>query len=68
MDPILFKKNDIQLVVQQYTCPRYQQVHTQEFVPNISALDFLFNCGNEKGRKIFWENVQKTHEFEKLQQ
>lgn len=67
VDPNLFEKNHIKLALQDYTCPVYQQRHTREFVPNISALDFLFNCGIEEARRIFWKNVHSTHEFSDIQ-
>lgn len=63
VDPKLFEQHHIELAVQDYTCPKYPQRHTKEFVPNISALDFLFNCGIEEARRVFWENVHRTCEF-----
>lgn len=60
----IFAENHIEFAVQQYTCPVYPQSNTTEFVPNITALDFLFNCGIEESRRIFWANVNQAHEFE----
>ncbi|EOS66669.1 hypothetical protein C816_00815 [Oscillibacter sp. 1-3] len=34
----------------------------------ISVLDMLFNCGVDMKRRIFWENVKSTHEFDTVQQ
>lgn len=64
VDPQIFHEHQIQLALQDYTCPVYPQKFAKEFVPNISALDFLLNCGIEEGRRIFWENVRSTHEFD----
>lgn len=64
VDPKMFEQHQIQLALQEYQCPIYPQKYTAEFVPNISALDMLLNCGIEESRRIFWENVNSTHEFE----
>lgn len=64
VDPLLFQQHQIQLALQDYTCPVYPQKYAKEFVPNISALDFLLNCGIKESRRIFWENVRSTHEFD----
>lgn len=59
-----FVENNIKIVFQDFTHPIYPQIHTPEFVPGISILDMLFNCGIEESRRIFWENVRSTHEFD----
>lgn len=64
VDPQLFEQHHIRLALQDYNCPVYHQKYAKEFVPNISALDFLLNCGIEESRRIFWENVRSSHEFE----
>jgi hypothetical protein len=43
-DEALYNANGIQLVYQDFTCPRYTQLFG-EFVPNLSIVDLLFNCG-----------------------
>lgn len=45
-DEAAFAQQGIQIVYQQFTCPVYPQLHG-EFIPNLSALDLLFNCGPE---------------------
>ncbi|MCX5712628.1 MAG: WbqC family protein [Candidatus Omnitrophica bacterium] len=51
IDAELFKKNGIELVWQKYNAPVYPQLHG-EFLPNLSSVDLLFNCGVEDSRKI----------------
>lgn len=55
MDLGLYKDAGIEVEFQRFTYPEYLQGH--EFVPNLSALDLLFNCGIEESKKIFWENL-----------
>ena len=46
LDVGLFERNGIAVEWQRYTHPTYPQLHG-EFVPYLSALDLLFNCGEE---------------------
>lgn len=46
LDLALFTQHGIQVEWQQYVHPAYPQLHG-EFVPYLSALDLLFNCGDE---------------------
>jgi len=41
-----FAAKNIKIIYQEFTCPVYPQLHG-EFIPNLSALDLLFNCGPE---------------------
>jgi len=50
MDMDAFKKAGIDLVVQDFKHPVYQQMYGG-FEPNLSCIDLLFNCGN-KGMEI----------------
>lgn len=43
MDGKLFLKNDVKIIYQTFIHPRYGQLWA-EFIPNLSILDFLFNC------------------------
>jgi hypothetical protein len=43
-DDGLFAAHGVELVYQQFACPTYPQLHGS-FVPNLSIVDLLFNCG-----------------------
>ena len=62
-----FEEAGIPVAIQEYRCPAYRQEYSNEFIPNISALDLLLNCGIEESRRLFWENVQSTHEFDRIE-
>lgn len=47
LDFELWKSNGIQLVAQEFKHPVYQQLRTKEFVPGLSIIDCLMNCGYE---------------------
>lgn len=68
LDQDSFQAAHIPVAVQSYACPIYTQRFSSEFIPNISALDLLFNCGIEESRRIFWENVRSTHEFDEIEE
>jgi len=46
LDVPLFERAGIQVEWQQYGHPTYPQLHG-EFVPNLSALDLILNCGDD---------------------
>ena len=50
-DPAPFKGTEIEVVWQKFTHPVYPQLHG-EFIPYLSSIDLLFNCGIEKSREI----------------
>ncbi len=66
MDVESFERKGIKVIYQNFAHPVYQQTGTEEFVSNLSALDMLFQVGINRGRDIFWENVQKGREFEEI--
>ena len=46
LDPALFEREGIELVMQEYECPRYPQLYPEAgFVPELSIIDLLFNEG-----------------------
>ena len=51
MDLGKFKKQDIDVVFQEFTHPVYSQ-QFKEFIPNLSIIDLLFNCGNSSKEKL----------------
>lgn len=62
-----FAENGVTIVFQDFKHPVYPQCSAATFVPGISVLDMLFNCGIEESRRIFWESVRKSHEFDEIE-
>ena len=52
-----FAAAGLQIRYQQFTQPAYPQAHAAEFVPGISMLDMLFNCGIEGNQTYFLGNL-----------
>jgi hypothetical protein len=55
MDVTLFEQAGIHVDFQDFSCPHYPQCwmkSNEEFIPNLSALDLLFNCGEESLRVL----------------
>jgi len=50
-DPKPFEAAGIKVIWQNFNHPVYPQLHG-EFIPYLSAIDLLFNCGIEKSRQI----------------
>lgn len=63
LDREKFAENHVRIVFQDFTPPVYPQCSSREFVPGISILDMLLNCGIQETKRLFWENVHSTHEF-----
>ena len=63
MDLEPFDQAGVHVEFQQFSHPVYPQIHSEEFVPNLSSLDLLFNCGIEQSRRLFHENARQYHEF-----
>ncbi|MBI1829453.1 MAG: WbqC family protein [Thaumarchaeota archaeon] len=53
-----FKKHGIQLIFQEYKHPVYPQMH-DNFIPNLSVIDLLFNCGPNSLDIIMSNNITK---------
>lgn len=51
MQDKLFEDAGIAIIYQSYTPPIYPQLYG-DFIPNLSAIDILFNCGIQKSREI----------------
>ena len=50
-DPELYERAGIEVVWQDFLHPVYPQLHGP-FIPYLSSIDMLFNCGIEESRKI----------------
>jgi len=50
-DPKPYEEAGIQVLWQEFKHPVYPQLHG-EFIPYLSGIDLLFNCGIEKARKV----------------
>jgi hypothetical protein len=48
-----FIQEGIEVRFQEFVSPVYSQKNSKEFVPNLSALDYLFNCGIEGAKDLF---------------
>lgn len=60
MDLDLFQNKGIKVFYQNFKYPQYKQINTNVFVPNLSSLDILFNCGVEGANKIFWNCLKNN--------
>jgi len=54
-----FDRAGIELRLQEFEHPVYQQTGATEFVPGMSCLDFLYNCGFEEA-SILFEDREET--------
>jgi len=45
LDAAEFERQGVRLGFQEYRCPVYPQCRSGTFVPNLSVIDLLFNCG-----------------------
>ncbi len=53
-----FLKKGINVEFQEFSHPCYPQAFSSVFIPNLSSLDLLFNCGIEASRHIFWCSIE----------
>ncbi len=53
-----FKSNGIDLIFQNYNHPSYKQIYGN-FIPNLSVIDLLFNCGPNSYSIIMSNNISK---------
>lgn len=63
MEESAFSDEGIQVAYQKFKPPVYGQRGTSEFVPGLSMLDMLFNCGIEETKRLFWDNVGREHYY-----
>lgn len=57
MEMSCFRDERIGVQFQTFNSPKYEQRYSSQFVPGLSILDVLFNCGIEKTIKLFQENI-----------
>lgn len=55
-----FKRHGIQIVFQEYNHPVYPQMHG-DFIPNLSVIDLLFNCGPNSLDIIMSNNISRDN-------
>lgn len=67
LDREKFAANGVKIVFQDFQHPVYPQCNAKKFTPGISVLDLLFNCGIAESRRVFWENVNSSHEFDGIE-
>jgi len=56
-DPLAYNKIGVELIYQEYTPVAYQQIHSKNFVANLSIVDALFNIGFEGVSEL----LKRTH-------
>ena len=57
-EPELYEKAGIEVIWQEFEHPVYPQQY-DGFIPYLSSIDLLFNCGIEKSRKILKDSLQQ---------
>jgi len=57
-DPAPYEAAGIQVIWQNFVHPIYKQQY-EGFIPYLSSIDLLFNCGIDESRKIIRENLEK---------
>lgn len=55
-----FLKHGVGIEYQSFEHPVYHQCNSPSFISGVSVLDLLFNCGIEKSKSIFWDNVDNS--------
>ena len=59
-----FHRNNIGVQFQTFLQPEYHQINSKEFIPGLSILDVLFNCGISGTKDLFWNNMQNNEILE----
>jgi hypothetical protein len=58
LDTSLFAESGIRVCFQDYVHPEYKQLN-RSFIPNLSIVDLLFNCGDGSLEKLMEGNITK---------
>lgn len=59
LDREKFIESKIKIVFQDFEHPVYNQCDYENFVPGLSILDIIFNCGIAGTKELFWEKCKK---------
>lgn len=59
LDRERFAVSGVSILFQDFIHPIYRQINTASFIPGVSILDMLFNCGIEESKRLFWENIRE---------
>ncbi len=63
LDPSLFQREGIELLYQEYVSPQYPQLYPEAgFVPELSVVDLLFNCGPKSLEALLEKSGSKAAE------
>lgn len=54
IDESVFTSNDINIVYQSYNLEGYSQINSEEFVPGLTIIDAMMNCGFKKTKKLVY--------------
>ena len=54
----IFEQANNNVIFQNYVHPIYKQLH-KDFIPNLSVVDLLFNCGPKSNEIIMSNNISK---------
>jgi len=52
IDNTLFKKQNIELIFQNYLPKEYKQISSKKFIPNLSIIDLLVNFGSDSKKFV----------------
>ena len=63
LDPQVWRENNIKVFFHEYQHPEYPQLYGK-FIPNMSIIDLLFNCGDES-LKTLSKNQPINHPWER---
>jgi hypothetical protein len=54
MDESVFTSNEINIVYQNYNLVGYSQINSNEFVPGLTIIDAMMNCGFKETKKLVY--------------
>lgn len=60
LDEAAVHAGGIDLRWQDFAMTPYPQLHGGDFLPGLSALDYLFNCADRQGRDVFYPRLTTT--------